>query len=272
MLRARTLPLSPARKITTEFLHHAQKVPTLPIARTIHIRELAQARTRAGIPITWLPIFIRAYALTAGLHPELRRAYLPYPWPRLYEHPLTICTVPIEREVAGERVVLGAKLREPESMPVEVIAGHLRRWRETPVLELSDFRQILHLGRAPRAWLRFAFWQTLNFSGAKRAKRFGTCIVSSMGKYGARQIHPLAPLTTYFSAGPVDARGRVEIRCIYDHRVMDDGHVCRALVTLEEILNTTLLRELRALRGWQSDSVGQAIHPDTLREESGWKA
>jgi hypothetical protein len=239
-----------------EYLHHARQVPSLPLARNMTIRGLVEARRRAELPVTWLAVFIRAYALTAQVHPELRRAYLRYPYPRFYEHPQTVCTVPVEREVEGERVILGAKLRGPENMSLPVITRHLRRWRETPVLELSDFRQILRMGRAPGLWLRFAFWQTLHFSGVKRAKRFGTCIVSSLGKYGVRQIHPLTPLTTYFSAGPVSARGRVEVRCIYDHRVMDDGHVCRALVTLEDILNTTLRREL-----------AEIAHPGFVPEE-----
>lgn len=247
MLQARTIPLSPARRIVSEFLRHAQKVPLLPVARTIDVGALADLRKGAQVPITWQAIFLRAYGLTAQFHPELRRAYIPYPRPRLYEHPITIAVVPIEREVEGEKVVLGAKVRGPETTDLRTLAGHLRRWKETPVWEVSDFRQILRLGRMPWPWLRFAFWQTLYLSGTLRARRFGTCIVSSMGKYEARQIHPLTPLTTYFTAGPVGADGRVEVRCIYDHRVTDDGPICRALVTLEDILNTALVEEMDAL-------------------------
>ena len=42
---------------------------------------------------------MRAYGLVGREHPSLRRAYLPYPWPHLYEHPQTECAFLIERDV-----------------------------------------------------------------------------------------------------------------------------------------------------------------------------
>jgi hypothetical protein len=66
-----------------------------------------------------------------------------------------------------------------------------------------------------------------------------------MGYLSAQQINPLTPLTTSFSSRPVDGAGAVDLRIVYDHRVMDDGHAVRALADLEEILQTTILSELR---------------------------
>ncbi len=248
MERGRKIATSAARLVAMELLHHAQKVPSLPTARLLDISRLVEARRDALPRITWMAVFIRAYALVAEKNPVLRRALIPYPRPHFYEHPFTSPAVLVERELDGEPVVLAAKLRRPEGMDLATIAGHLRRFQEAAVREVSDFRQVLRLGALPWAVRRFAFWSTLYLSGATRARRFGTCMVSSLGKYGARQIHPITPLTTYFTVGPVGADGHVEARIIYDHRVTDDGPIARCLCQVEEVLNGPLLAELRGMR------------------------
>jgi pyruvate/2-oxoglutarate dehydrogenase complex dihydrolipoamide acyltransferase (E2) component len=245
-------PLSPARKVIGEFLRHSQRVPSLATTRRACVAELADARQRGGNAVSWVAIFLKAYALAARRHPRLRCAFIPLPWPHLHEHSQTEAVVPIERFWQGEDVVFGAKVRGPENHSLAQLHAHLRRFKETPVHQISAFRQQLRLGRLPWPWRRFVFWQTLYLSGAKRARRFGTCVVSSMGHLGAEQVHPLTALTTYFSAGPVGPGGDVTLRIIYDHRVMDDGHVARALAAVEEALHTNVLAELKSLAAGQA--------------------
>ncbi len=243
--RGKVIPLSPARRIVDELLHHAKHIPSLPLARDCRIEALVNAR-RTGTGVSWTGLFMKAYGLVAQRHPVLRRAYIPYPYARFYEHPHSTCTVLIEREWKGEPVVLGAKVIAPETTPLALLDEHLRRFRDDDVLSISPFRQVLRLGRQPWALRRFAFWSSLYFSGYKRAKRFGTFMMSSLGAQGVEQIHPLTPLSTYLTFGPIQADGRVTIKVIYDHRVMDGRHVARVLVDLEHILNTTLAEEVRA--------------------------
>ncbi|MDP2296757.1 MAG: 2-oxo acid dehydrogenase subunit E2, partial [Pseudolabrys sp.] len=45
----------------------------------------------------------------------------------------------------------------------------------------------------------------------------------------------------------IDRDGNVNVRIIYDHRVLDGATVARALARLEEILNTEIVSELRSL-------------------------
>src|SRR5262249_41858826 len=127
------VPLSPARKMVLELLHHARKVPSLPLAQTMYMPALVAARQAACPRPSWVAIFMHAYALVARDQPALRRAYLPYPWPHLYEHPESVCTLPVERDWAGEAVVLGAKVRAPEDQSLAAIDGHLKEFREEPV-------------------------------------------------------------------------------------------------------------------------------------------
>jgi hypothetical protein len=46
--------------------------------------------------------------------------------------------------------------------------------------------------------------------------------------------------------GVIDGEGKVTVRVIYDHRVVNGATVARALARLEEILNTSLVEEIRS--------------------------
>jgi len=104
----------------------------------------------------------------------------------------------------------------------------------------------LRFMRAPTPIRRLLWWGTLNISGFKRCKRFGTFGLSSYGSLGAEQIHPISPLTTTLTYGPIDpATGGVTVKLIYDHRVLDGAYVARRLRDIEEVLNGVILDELR---------------------------
>jgi pyruvate/2-oxoglutarate dehydrogenase complex dihydrolipoamide acyltransferase (E2) component len=237
--------LSPARRIVVELMHHARKVPSLPLKRTINIAALVQARQRCEMRPSWIALFLKAYALVALHRPELRRAYVGWPTPSLYEHPFSICSVLVEREWYGEKIVLGAKIRAPDEQPVSAIDEHLHRLATAPLEDISEFRQLLNLGRVPGLLRRFVFWNSLHLSGFKKCKRFGTFMVSSLGNLGVEQCHPLTPLTTYLSFGPISDAGDVTVLLVYDHRVMDGRTVGQALVDVEAALNGPILAELQ---------------------------
>ncbi len=83
-------------------------------------------------------------------------------------------------------------------------------------------------------------------NGSKRAKRFGTFGLSTYGALGAESLHPISPLTTTLTYGPIDRDGNVCVKLIYDHRVLDGAFVARRLVEIEEMLHGAILDELEA--------------------------
>lgn len=242
--KGKWLAVSPARKMVMELMHHGRKVPTIPLTKVIQLGPLAEARREAGA--SWIALFMKAYGLVARDQPILRRCYVPYPWAHFYEHPHSECAVIIERELDGEQVTMGARIRAPENHTLAELDALMRYFRETPVEEVNYFRQTMRLGRLPWLLRRFVFWQSLYLSGFKRSKRFGTFMLSSLGKYGVEQCHPIHPLSTYLNYGPVSESGEVILRIIYDHRTMDGSTVARCMVELEKTLNTTMLAEVRA--------------------------
>ncbi len=269
--KGRWIPLSPARKMVVEILHHGRKAPTLPLSQTMNVSALA-AQRKAGAFVSWTAIFMKAYGLVAQEHPELRRAYLPFPWPRLYEHPVSECALLLEREHDGEAIVIGAKLRAPERASLAELDDAMRVFRDAPIWDVGYFRQWLRIGRLPGLLRRFVFWHTLNFSGAKRAKRFGTFAISSLGNLGVEQHHPIAPHTTYLTFGPIAPSGDVNVKIIYDHRVMDGRTVARSLNDLATTLNTRILPELQSMTPGQKPTVGDDMRDEAQHFKLNWQA
>jgi pyruvate/2-oxoglutarate dehydrogenase complex dihydrolipoamide acyltransferase (E2) component len=249
-LQAKEVPgtkhrISAARRVVIETMVHSQKLPLLPCSRIVNIAPLVKARSRMTTPASWTAIFMRAFAFTAERHAELRRSIVPWPWQSIYEHPRSNAVVPIEREIDGETVVLMAKVMRPELMTLAEIDQQLHTFSTQPVESINYFRQLLLLGRLPWIFLRFAFWQTLYLSGFKKAKRFGTFAISSVGSLGSEIDHAWTPLTTYFTFGPISPAGDCTLRIIFDHRVMDARTVARCLVSIEEILHSQMLAEMQ---------------------------
>jgi hypothetical protein len=246
--KGHNLRISLPRRWIGDLLHFARKVPGVVVQRQMDLSALQRARARTASRPSWCAIFTRAYGLVAAAFPELRRAYLPFPWPHFYEHPLSIASVAVEREYRGERAVFFGHLRGPERQSLADLDEHLRRYKEEPVESFGLFRRALTVSRLPRPLRRLVWWIGLNSSGPKRAHRMGTFGVSVYSALGAESFNHLTPLTTALNYGVIRPDGSVAVRVIYDHRVMDGATVARALARMEEILNREILGEVEGSR------------------------
>ncbi len=240
----RRLGLSLPRRFVCDLLHFARKVPTVPVQRRMNIAPLMAARQQADPRPSWCALFTKAYAMVAAARPELRRAYLSFPWPHLYEHSISVASVAIERKVGDEDAVLFVQIRGPEDHRADQIDDYLRECKTRPVERVGTFRRTLRVSRFPRPIRRLLWWIGLNVSGYRRARNWGTFGVSVYSGLGAESLHPLSPLTTALNYGVIGEDGTVDVRIIYDHRVLDGSGVARALVELEGVLNGPVARSL----------------------------
>jgi len=241
----RTLSLSRSRRFICDLLHFAQKVPSVPVQRRMNLAPLVEVRAAASPRPSWCAIFTKAYAAVAAARPELRRAYLCFPWPHLYEHPESIASIAVGRQLGDEDAVFFGHLRSPEKRGLLELDDHLHRLKEAPIESIGVFRRVLKTSRLPRPLRRFLWWFGLNVSGRKRAKHLGTFGVTVYSGLGAESLHPLSPLTTTLNYGVIQGDGSVNVRLIYDHRVLDGSTVARALQDLEQVLTTQIVVEMR---------------------------
>lgn len=244
--RGHTIPLSGPRVFVADLVHFARKVPTVPVSRTMQLGEVAQARLGPRRRISWTLLFMKAFSLVAREHAPLRRTFVSFPAERLYEHPQSIGAMAMERDYLGEPGIFVGLFRAPEAQTVGQLQDALDWYKQTPLSEIGVYRQLLRVSRLPRPVRHFLWWTTLDISGFKKAKRFGTFGLSSYGSLGAEQIHPLSPLTTTLTYGPINPRtGEVTVKLVYDHRVLDGAWVARRLSDIEEQLSGPIREELR---------------------------
>ena len=249
------LPISGPRRFIIDLVHFARQVPSTPVSRVVNVASLREPRARHPARPSWALLFMKAYAIVGAANPPLRRALLEFPWPRLYEHPWMNCALAIERTFEGDQGVFVGLFRAPEQQTFVQLQDALTFYKNQPLDKVGVYRRALKFSRVPRPIRRMFWWSTLNVSGYKRAKRFGTFGLTSYGALGAESLHPISPLTTTLTFGPISPSGEVVVKLIYDHRVLDGAYIARRLLDIEANLNGAILDELT--RGVDPSANGQ---------------
>jgi hypothetical protein len=243
--KGRYLPIAGPRRFIGDLVHFAHRIPSAPVSRSFDISAVAAPRTRHPGRPSWSCLFMKAYALVGAEHAPLRRSLLEFPWLRLYEHPWMNCALAIERTYQGEEGVFVGIFRAPEKQSLSQLQQAVAWYKNETLEKVGFYRMALRFSHAPTPIRRLLWWSTLNVSGYKRCKRFGTFGLSSYGALGAEQIHPISPLSTTLTYGPIDpSNGRVVVKLIYDHRVLDGAYIARRLRDIEEVMNGPILAEL----------------------------
>jgi hypothetical protein len=252
-MRGKMVRLSVPRRMVGDLLYFAGGIPTVPVQKRMALGPLAAARAACRERPRWTTLFTKAYALMAREFPEFRRAYVKLPWPHLYEYPASNATIIIERDYHGEAGLFSISIKEPARQSLQDIGRQLEHASAAPIEEIKDFRRTIQFTRLPRPLRRAFWWLCLNI-GRQRGNYFGTFGVSVYSALQAESLHPLSPLTTLLNYGVMSDDRVLDVRIIYDHRVMDGATVARALARLEEILNSAIKEEVAEM----ADRSGKA--------------
>jgi hypothetical protein len=105
---------------------------------------------------------------------------------------------------------------------------------------------MLDLARLPTPLRRLVWWIGLNV-GRQRGNYFGSYGVTVYSNLGSESLHPLSPLTGTLNYGVIGDDGKVNVRIMYDHRVLDGAMVARTLAAIEKALNGPILDELKSM-------------------------
>lgn len=245
-VRGSMMRLSPPRRFVGDLLAFAKKVPSVPMQRRMRLEDVVSARATWPRHISWTAIFLKAYGLVAAHTPELRRSYIPFPWPHLYEHPMNVASFSLERVWRGEPGVFFAQIAEPEKFSLADLDKLVRTYKSADMDSVPSFRRAMFLSRFPRPIRRFVWWLGLCTDGMQRSRYFGTFGFSVVAQFGAAGLHLLSPLTTSLNYGAFEPDGSIDVRVVYDHRVLDGATMARAMTALEETLHGSIYDELRA--------------------------
>ncbi len=242
-LTGQSRSISPFRRLVIDLMHFCAQVPSATVERRMELGPLVEARATARPPHTWSALLIKAYALVAARTPLLRTAYVSWPWPRFYEHPVNIAAINVDRQVETERIVLQARIEQPEARSLQELDALIRDLQDTPLESIPAYRAAMCLGRVPWPFRRLVFWAGLNVLGSVRCHHFGTFGISSVGAQGAGLLHVPTLLTSMIHCGMLDEAGRLDVRLSFDHRVLDGALAAGALTDLEAALLGEVLTE-----------------------------
>jgi hypothetical protein len=245
------MPLSLPRRLMSDLLYCARQVPSIPVERHMNLAEVMRARERAVPRPSWCSIFTKAWGITCAAHPPLRRAYLAFPYPRLYQHPISTASIAVERPYGNDNAVFFMQLHSPETHALTDIDQRIKWFKDRPLGSSAIMRRQLLIARMPWPVRRALWWSALHVNGRLRVRMLGTYGVSVYSGLGAATLHPTCVLTSTISYGVIQPDGSVPVRVSYDHRTLDGADVARALDSLERFLKHEIVAELRYLEGLQ---------------------
>jgi hypothetical protein len=244
--RGRLVSVSPSRRLVVDLMHFS-KAPCVTMERRMNLACLVDARRACSPRPSWTALFVKAAALVARNVPEMRQAYMPFPWPHFYEHGKSIASVPVERQWGDEKVVLLARVRSPENRSLRQIDAILTGYKDGPMEQIRSFRRDLRVAMLPGPLRRLLMWATFNLFGRQRSHNFGTFSVASVAAHGAGMLHIVPFLASTLHFGLLDDKGCLDMRLTIDHRVLDGAAAARILVALESVLAGEILDEVRSL-------------------------
>jgi hypothetical protein len=242
--KGRFIPLSLPRRWIGDMLHFAMKVPVVAAERTMRIRTLVEARRATPFAPSWYATILKAFAIVSERIPELRRAYMPYPWPHLYEHPYSVGSVVLNREFRGEQATFMCPVLHPERVTLTKLHDKLQSLQNDPVEKHGSMRRLIRTSKFPLPIRRLLWAIGLYAWGGMRAGNFGTFAINSNAKAKRlRTLQFVTPITSVLYIGLPSREGEMDVQLAIDHRVFDGVTVYRIFNELECVLNAELVAE-----------------------------
>lgn len=239
-------PVPLHRRWMRDVVHFGKKSHVVAGNWSINVAQVAAARKARRPPIGWGAIWVKAVALASRNRPELRIAYLPFPWPRLYLHPHAVATMVVEREWNGERAVFFDQIKRPELLSLVEIDDILRGLKRRPVESVGGYRRLIRFSRLP--WIvRRPLWSfALQWSGWLRSQYFGTYSVHSFPVRRAQVMQSTTPLSFSLIYGLRNADGDLLAQLLMDHRIVDGLTSHRIMLAIEAAMKEDIIAELTA--------------------------
>jgi hypothetical protein len=245
----------------SDVVHFGKKSHVVGGNWTINVSAVANARKLARPPVGWAAIWVKAIALAGRKWPELRSAYLPFPWPHLYLHPHTVATMVVEREWNGRHAVFFDQIKRPDLLSLAEIDIIIRGLRRRPVETVGGFRRLIRMSRMP--WIvRRALWSfALQWSGRLRSTYFGTYSVHSFPVRRAHVMQSTTPISFSLIYGLLDPAGDVLVQLLMDHRIVDGLTSHRIMLAIEAAMKEDIVAELTSAEGRSVPAVDRSANP-----------
>jgi acyl carrier protein len=246
-------------------LHHCLVHGTFSVemTRLQSLRKIYSDRVR---PVTLLPFFIKAVALSVRRTPEVNRIlFRRFPFGRRIVRFTDVdVNVPITREIDGAMTTFIGTIRSADQLTVGAIQDALEHMQRGPPSQSPYIEKIRRLKRAPPIVASLFHW-LMSRSPAFYLKNAGTCSITTLDGMRGDHFFSLGPTTSLFCIGgigdePVVRDGAVVVRRLAKTALALDNYVvsgldgmalartfqelCESASFVEEELGTDVVREL----------------------------
>lgn len=244
-MKGRRISLSVPRRIVSDLMYFSSGIPWIVVEKEFDLARVSKAREgNAGRP-GWTALFVKAYAVVSQEMAQLRRVYVKLPWPHLYEYSNCSAAVAVNRLYGDEEGLAFVHIGSPAERSLRAINEKIRTSRTSSLESDLKLSRMARAAKLPLLLRRPLWWLAINLPFA-REKLFGTFGISAIAASGAEILQLRTMQTTALTYGPADSGGKLKMRLVFDHRVIDAKTAAKALTRLEEVLNGQIAEELRA--------------------------
>ncbi|MGW2845750.1 2-oxo acid dehydrogenase subunit E2 [Streptomyces sp. NPDC001274] len=238
-------PVARQRRHTLYFLDEIRGHKPVFLDTEVDMTRIEEHRT-AGRRTSVLSYVLYAASRVLASHPEANAAIHGRLLPRIARYSSVSGKIALDKRVGGRRVVLAAVLPRLEETALSEIQRQVEYYRDGDPATLPEFAGVHTLHRLPWPVARLAYTRTVR-PLSRRAGKFGTLAVSSLGHRPVDGFHSVGGTTLTLGLGrvtdrPVVRRDAVTIAPVmrlnlaFDHRVIDGAEAADILGEIKAAL------------------------------------
>ena len=199
----------------------------------------------AGHKVTVTAVLIKAIAIAQKNHPKTRTQMLPIGG--LVQFNMVRAQFTVERFIDGEPALFFGDIEDPDTKSLQNISAELQAYGNEPIEKIPQLEIQNRFSRYPWILRQLIIYFGIRIPAMRLRYMGATFGLSSLGKYGCRNLISPSVITSMFCVGEVEDRpmardGKVEVRpqlslvLNFDHRVMDGATAARFMKEIIELL------------------------------------
>ena len=166
-----------------------------------HLADLRKRYARERAPITSLPLYVKAVALTLARNPEANAVLFKKPFSlRIARFERVDVNLPITRLVDGRRITFVGTIRDAAFRSLEEIQREITFYQKGPPEESFAIRRLLRFSRMP-LWMARLVHRRMTRSPAFYIRNVGSCALTYLEGGGYERLFPIAPTSVAFGIG-----------------------------------------------------------------------
>ncbi len=200
--------------------HHCLVHGTFPVEME-KLAALRKVYSKQVRPVTLLPFFIKAIALSVKENPGVNRIlFRRFPWGRrIVSFNVVDVNVPITRKIGDEMVQFIGTIRGADALTVGQIQDAIEAMQRGNPLESPYIQKVIKLKSSPPFVAKLFHW-LMTWSPKFYLKNAGTCSITTLDGMRGDHFFSVGPTTSLFCIGGIGDEAVVRDGAVVARRMM----------------------------------------------------